>query len=148
MKKLFLILSLLSVTSLFSQTNHFNGTWTKINTTYEFDFELVLNVKESNRVEGYFIWKVVRADENNTFSKQYYETRMGLIGKEYVKGTYNHAKGEYILKGYKKHDPHGIIGLDTYNLKLDENGAIGGTTNANGTWLGRIWGSQVKIDLL
>ena len=148
MKNLFLILLLLNVTTLFSQTNHFNGTWTKIDTTYEFDFELVLNEKGSNRVEGYFTWKVVRYDENSTFSKQYYEKKMGRTGKEYVKGTYNHAEGVYKLKGYKKHDPHAIIGLDTYNLKLDDNGEIGGTTNANGTWLGRIWGSKVKIDLL
>jgi len=148
MKNLFLVLLTLSVTTLFSQTNQFNGTWTKINTTYEFEFDLILEVKESNRVEGYFVWKLVRYDENNTLSKQYYERKMGMTGKEYVKGRYDHSKCEYVLRGYKKQDPKSIIGLDIYNLKLDENGDIGGITNANGTWLGRIKGKQVKIDLL
>ena len=148
MKNLFLILLLLSVTALFSQTQQFNGTWTKVNTTYEFEFDLILEVKTSNRVEGYFIWKLVRSDENNTLSKQYYEKKMGMTGKEYVKGTYHSASGEYILRGYKKQDPNAIIGMDTYHLKLGENGDIGGTTNANGTWLGRIKGKQVRIDLL
>ena len=147
MKNLFLILLILNTTTLFSQTNHFNGTWTKINTTYEFEFDLILRMKESNRVEGYFIWKLVRYDENNTSSKQYYEKKMGMTGIEYVIGIYNHSKSEYILKGYKKQDPQGIIGMDIYNLKLGENGDIGGITNANGTWLGRINGTKFKMDL-
>ena len=147
MKNLFLILFLLNVTSVCSQTQQFNGTWTKVNTSYQFDFDLILEVKESNRVEGYFIWKLVRFDENNTSSKQYYQKKLGMTGKEYVKGTYNRSSGEYILKGYKKQDPNAIIGMDTYHLKLGENGDIGGTTNANGSWLGRIKGTPVKIDL-
>jgi hypothetical protein len=52
------------------------------------------------------------------------------------------------LKGYKKDDPDHIIGIDTYEIKVDKSGNIGGTTNANGTWLGRINGKQVEINFL
>ena len=148
MRNLILILLLFSTTTSLCQTKQFNGTWTKITTTYEFDFDLILKVKESNQVEGYFIWKVVHYDEYNISSKQYYENKIGMTAKEYVIGTYNHSEAEYILKGYKKEDPNAIIGMDTYKLKIGENGNIGGTTNANGTWLGRINAKQNELELL
>ena len=130
------------------QTKHFDGTWTKISTTYAFDFDLILKEKVSNQVEGYFIWKVVNYDEYNIQSKEYYENKIGLTGKEYVIGTYNPFEDEYLLKGYKKEDPNAIIGTDIYRLKVDENGNIGGTTNANGTWLGRINAKPHELELL
>ena len=144
MKNLLLFLFILNSATLLSQTKQFNGSWTKINTTYEFEFDLILNVKNSNQVEGYFVWKVVNYDNNNNSSKQYYEKKIGMTAKEYVSGTYDKLKGEYTLKGYKKEDSNKIIGMDTYNLKVDEYGDIGGTTNANGSWLGRINGKHIK----
>ena len=95
------LLAFCTLTS-FSQTKEYNGTWTKINTTYEFDFDLILKVKNSNQVEGYFIWKVVHYNENNILSKNYYENKIGMTAKEYVRGTFNPAKNEYVLNGFKK----------------------------------------------
>ncbi len=130
------------------QTHQYFGTWTKINTTYQFDFDLTLEVKDANQVEGYFNWKLVHYDENNMLSKKYYEKKIDMTAIEYVKGTYDESKGEYVLKGYEKRDPNAIIGTDTYHLKISNNGNIEGTTNANGSWLGRIKGQQNKLDLM
>jgi len=84
MKNLFLFLLFSISTTLLSQTQQYNGTWTKINTTYQFD--LILKINSSNQVEGYFIWKVIKYDEKNVLSKQHYEKKINWIAKEYVRG--------------------------------------------------------------
>ena len=152
MKNIFLFSLLFSLhffsNNLFSQTKQFEGTWIRINTTYKFEFDLILKHKENNQVEGYFIWKVVHYDEGSSFSKNHYKNRLGTTGKEFVKGNYNPNTKEYLLKGYKKEDPNRIIGLDTYRIKMDQNGDIGGTTRTSGTWQGRINGKGVDMDVL
>ena len=148
MKRLLVLFLILNATSLFCQTKKFTGAWTKINTTYAFEFDLTLNIKEGNKVEGNFLWKVVQYDENNELSQNYYQNKIGKTATEYVKGTYIPSTRKYHLKGYKKDDPHNIIGIDTYEISEDKTGNIGGTTNANGTWLGRINGRKVEINFL
>ena len=148
MRKLLILLFILNATTLICQTKTFTGVWTKINTTYSFEFELNLEIKEANKVEGYFIWKVVQYDEKNQLSQNYYQDKIGKTAREYVKGTYTPSSGKYRLKGYKKDDPDNIIGIDTYELTEDKVGNIEGTTNANGKWLGRIKGKQAETYLL
>ena len=109
-----------------------------------FDFELTLKTGNSDAVTGFFIWKVVLYDEQNFMSKLHYQNKIDLTAIEYVKGVYNSTTGECDLKGYKKDDPNNIIALDTYKLKIDQNGEIGGTTNSNGSWLGRIQGIEIE----
>ena len=133
MKRFLVLIILLNATTLFGQKKIFTGVWTKINTTYSFEFDLFLKIKEGNKVEGYFLWKVVQYDKNNKFSENHYQNRIGKTAKEYVKGTYNPSAGKYHLKGYKKDDPHSIIGIDTYEITEDKKGRIGGTSNTNGT---------------
>ena len=96
-------------------------------------------------MKGVFHWELVNYDENFPASKAYYKEKIGLQAKEYVRGTYNASTKEYILKGYKKDDPHLIIGLDLYRIKEDENGHIGGDTKTEGTWKGRINGQSPSL---
>ncbi len=133
-----------SATPLAAQQKYFKGSWTSVGSTYQFDFDLYLTHKSNNQVEGYFHWKVVNPDENSEMSVAYYKDRIGSEAKEYVRGTYNPATKEYQLKGYRKADPHAIISLDTYYLKVDEEGHIGGTTNDHGTGNGRINGENLS----
>ena len=109
---------------------------------------MVLKHKENHDVEGYFIWKVTRYDEGSSFSINHYKDKLGTSGQEFVKGNYNPNTQEYILKGYKKEDPNSIIGLDTYHIKVDQNGDIGGTTKTSGSWQGRINGKEVPMNIL
>ena len=132
---------------LSAQVRQFTGTWTKLNTTYVFEFDLVLK-HQGNKVEGYFIWKVVELDKHSSWSKDYYGDKIGLTGKEYIRGSWFPSRNMYKFKGYKKEDPHLIIGLDNYELQLDELGNIGGKTKTMGSWLGRINGELVEMDLL
>jgi hypothetical protein len=148
MKNIFAFLLLLISTTVSSQSHRFIGTWTKLNTTYKFEFQLILDKEDNNQVEGYFIWKVIGYDKKSQWSEKYYKSKINLTGQEFVKGTYNPKEREYLLKGYKKEDPHKIIGLDTYHIKVDEDGNLGGKTKANGTWRGRINGKKVDINFL
>ncbi|MEZ4957289.1 MAG: hypothetical protein R2825_27270 [Saprospiraceae bacterium] len=129
-----------------AQTKHFQGNWTKLETTYDFKFDLFLEFTGGNQVKGVFHWELVNYDENFQFSKDYYENKIGLQAKEYVRGTYDPATKQYILKGYKKDDPHSIIGLDLYRIKESDKGDIGGDTKANNSWQGRINGQAVLIN--
>ncbi len=142
-----LLFALFYSSSIFSQEHYYEGTWIKLNTTYLFDFELTINHLDNNEVEGYFIWEVIQYDEGSTMSKNHYENRLGTIGKEFVRGTYDATTKNYILKGFKKEDPNQIIGLDTYHIKVDESDNIGGDTKANGSWKGRINGKKVKKEI-
>ena len=130
-----------------AQTKYFQGNWTKLGTTYDFQFELTLHVARNNQVKGVFHWTFVQYDENFSPSKDYYESKLGLTAKEYVRGTYDPKTKQYILKGYKKDDPHQIIGLDLYRIKEDGTGNnIGGDTRAHHTWQGRINGKRIQVD--
>jgi hypothetical protein len=120
------------------QTHLFHGTWTRLGTVYVFEFDLQLEHGASNTVEGHFNWKFVQYDEDDAFSVSYYQDKIGLTAKEYVRGTWNPADRTYHLKGYKKDDPNAIISLDEYLLKVDGNGDLGGDTRSHDSWLGRI----------
>jgi hypothetical protein len=133
--------------NLIAQEKHFQGAWTMIGTTYVFEFDLYLKHDANNNVVGHFDWKVAKFDEHSPSSKDYYQPKIGKTAKEFVRGTFNPATKEYVLKGYKKDDPHMIISTDHYRLKLDENGDIGGDSKAHNTWKGRINGKEVKSDL-
>ena len=150
MKSAFLKFSLLILlclpTLLAAQIKHFTGHWTKIGTTYDFGFDLYIKHTGGNTVEGVFTWEFISYDKNILGSKSYYEEKIGLKAKEFVRGTYDPATKEYYLQGYKKEDPHRIIALDHYKLKEDKNGDIGGDTKAHGTWKGRINGKAVRTD--
>ncbi len=150
MKKLLLSLLLFSPTlfhiETVAQTKYFQGNWTKLGTTYDFQFELQLHVTHNNQVKGVFHWTFVQYDKNFSPSKDYYESKLGLTAKEYVRGTYDPKTRQYILKGYKKDDPHQIIGLDLYRIKEDGNGNIGGDSRAHNTWQGRINGKEIQAD--
>ena len=141
-----LILSASFSNHINAQIKHFTGSWTKDGTTYDFKFDLYLHHTGGNQVKGVFNWEFAHYDENMEFSKEYYEKKIGTQAKEYVRGTYNSKTRQYILKGYKKDDPGVIISLDTYRLKEDENGNIGGDTKAHGAWNGRINGKAIRTD--
>lgn len=121
-----------------SQTRLYQGTWIRLSTGYLFEFDLHLEHGTGNMVQGYFNWKFLKCDENDAFAVSYYKDKIGMTAKEYIRGTWDANSHTYYLKGYKKDDPNEIISLDEYQLKVDENGDLGGETKSQGTWLGRI----------
>ena len=150
MKKSMLFL-LFFVTTFFTnpltaQIKRFTGNWTKIGTTYDFQFDLFIQHTGGNQVKAVFKWQVVYYDENDPLSVKHYGEKIGLEAKEYLRGTYDAKTQQYILKGYKKEDPHRLIGLDLYRLTVDKKGDIGGDSRAHHTWQGRINGKAARTD--
>ena len=129
-----------------AQIKQFKGNWVKLGTTYDFAFDLYIRNTGGNTVEGVFNWQAVNFDEYDDDSQSYYEEKLGLWAKEFVRGTYDPKTRTYQLEGYKKEDAHLIIGLDYYEIKVDENGDINGKTRSFGTWKGRIHGKAIRGD--
>jgi hypothetical protein len=140
--------SLFAATMLFSsdfvvgQTDQFIGSWTKEGTTYQFDFILILNHVGDGQVEGQFRWTVAKPDEKAPQSVLWYQHKIGLQATEFVKGRYNDNTKELFIEGYRKDDPHMIIALDEYRLKVIGDHTLQGTSKAHGTWEGIIDGTR------
>ena len=93
--------------------------------------ELHLESAGNGTVKGQINWILNRSPRTEEQSK------LGLTGIEFVKGTYNPANKVLSIDGYSKTDPNSILGLDKYRLILAVNGAaIGGVTWNHGSWRG------------
>jgi hypothetical protein len=97
-----------------------------------FDAQLRLRVLDDGAVEGKIHWTYTKTDDEKA------KRNVGLSGTECVWGSYDPTTRLLVFDGYRRDDPHMILGLDRYRLTLGENGqTLGGTTWANGTNEGR-----------
>lgn len=86
-------------------------------------------------IQGQIVWTLRKVGTNASAS---YAGSEGLTATEYVRGEMK-GDGFFVLEGYRKDDPHNIIGLDRYRLALAENdNVIGGITRNNGPWTGQL----------
>ncbi len=67
-----------------------------------------------NQNNSYFVWKAIAPPSVPDTA----------TGKEYLKLTPGKTRNNFILTGVKKDDPHNILLLAEYNLKLSEGGEI------------------------
>jgi len=64
--------------------------------------------------------------------------KVGMTGVELVRGNYYANVGAFILEGYEKKDPNGILGLDKYRLVVSDNRkTMGGITRHHNAWTGQ-----------
>jgi hypothetical protein len=69
--------------------------------------------------------------------------KVGMTGVELVRGNYHANAGAFILEGYEKKDPNGILGLDKYRLVVSDNRRIiGGITRHHSAWTGQFFLSK------
>jgi len=139
MKKLFFNIIVFVVITLpgisFSQEKFplklgkYKGTWTEAGSTYKYSFEI--DVSFSEKIDSFFLWTLEATPRSNERSK------IGLQGKEFVHGTFNPSTRRLHLNGFKKEDPHVILGLDKYELTVSKDGkTISGKTYSHGSWKG------------
>lgn len=136
---------LMFCSELHSQSLAIDGTFTQEGSTLQFNFKLTLNEKAENIYSGKFEWTLINADRKDPYSFNYFSNRLGLISIEYVNGKYDSITNSLKLIGYKKDDPFEIIGLDEYNLNIDINGNVTGTSLSNGANSGIIKGNLIQI---
>lgn len=149
MKKwiLFICLALFGALVCRAQTEGIAGEWDGIWTSpsgFVYKAQITLNtgsgcktcaVVGDGSIQGEIVWTLQRIGKN---APAQYTGSEGLTATEYVKGEMR-GDGFFVIEGYRKDDPHNIIGLDRYRLALGENGkVIGGITRNNGPWTGQL----------
>jgi len=83
-------------------------------------------------VEGQIRWTLKEA------TREDYRGKIGLTGTEFVWGSYDASIRQLVIKGYRRDDPHVILGLDRYTLTLDADmKKLDGKTWNNGRLDGR-----------
>jgi hypothetical protein len=98
---------------------------------YWYHAEVHLQATSDRLVKGQIDWTLKKSPRPEEQSK------LGLTGVEFVKGSYDPASRVLVLDGYDKTDPNVILGLDKYRLLLAENNTVlGGITWDNGSWRG------------
>ncbi len=118
------------------------GKWFKGNSSHRYAFEV--HFAFAQKIDGYFLWTL---EESPIPSER---DKIGLQAKEFVRGTFDAKTRTIKLKGYKRSDKYGIIGLDEYKLTLSADGAqLYGQTKAEfNSWAGRMETRDEKIDAL
>ena len=118
-------------------TGKWKGEWSNDKGHY-FTFTLDLKGMPNDSISGAFTWTIVKSPWEEE------QAKLGKTAIEYFKGTYSRDTREVTFIGYKKDDPHLIIGIDTYRLTLSENNNIlEGITKNHGTWKGVFYGSRI-----
>ena len=113
-----------------SFTGKWTGYWTSPN-GYIYLAQMDITTNGNNVVEGRINWTLVKSLPDLD------QTRLGLKGTEFIKGSYYPASRIMTFEGTKKDDPDTVIGLDKYKLILAENNAaLGGITWNHGAWDG------------
>lgn len=89
------------------------------------------DVKQGGSLEGHILWTLRRSPRDNE------QQKIGMTGREYVRGKFDFNSKVLSMEGYRKEDPNGILGLDKYRLILTENlQVMAGPTWSHGSWKG------------
>ena len=97
-------------------------------------FSCVLHIAEtdSGQLQAEFVWRIDKSP------RSWEQSKLGLTGKEFAKGSYEKETRKVLLNGYRKEDPNYIIGIDKYKLQLNKAGTfLEGKTWNHGTWEGK-----------
>jgi len=88
------------------------GTWTTASGAY-YTWALTLNDDGSGNITGQCYWTLLRTPLPEL------QNKIGVSATEYVAGSFFPKAQTFVLKGYKKDDPNGLLRiLDTYKLIL------------------------------
>lgn len=155
MKKIFLMVCalLLGASCSYAQTSGVAGEWRGIWTNptgFVFTAEVTLEAGAGCKtcattgdgsIRGKIVWTLKKAGAN---APAEYARKVGMTGTEFVEGEMK-GDGFFVLSGYEKNDPNGIIGLDKYRLAISDTGqVIGGITFNNGPWTGQFIAMRVQ----
>jgi hypothetical protein len=106
---------------------------------YVYEAEMTLEIAQDGQLVGAIMWTLRTAARENMKAK------VGLSGTEYVRGRFDSAAKVLRFEGYRKDDPHTILGLDKYRLVVSDNGGtMGGVTHHHGPWNGVFFLQRVR----
>ena len=106
------------------------GTWTSPE-GFVYDADVQAKLDPTGAVEARITWALNKSPA----SRPEYNDKIGLKGIEFAWGTYDPQTRTLYLEGYRRDDPHQILGLEKYRLTLSDNyKTITGITWNHGTW--------------
>lgn len=146
MKQTILIFSLLfTLQTSFAQKMYFKGEWTMQNKHELFTGLFKIEIKKDGAAKAEFIWTYLATDSTSTDYIAMYNGKKGKSGIEYAAGNFTASTNDLYFEGTEKDDPHTVIGLDKYHLKLSNNKqVIYGTTETNGTNQGLVYAIKMN----
>lgn len=114
-------------------TGSWRGKWTNLAEGYLYDAVLSLKAESNGTATGEIEWTL----RSSPLVRE--QAMLGKSATELVRGSFDATSERLHLQGYGKRDPHNIIALDEYRLRIiDGAKVIFGDTASHGTWAGRI----------
>lgn len=146
MKQVLLIFTLLFILQCsFAQISYFKGEWTLVNKHDLFTGIFKIEIKNDGTATAEAVWTYLATDSNSQDYIDLYKGKKGKSGIEYLTGNFSTVTNDLYFEGKEKDDPHVILGLDKYHLKLAANKeAIYGSTETGGTNQGLLY--AVKLN--
>lgn len=146
MKKVVFIISLIfALQNSFAQTLYFSGEWSILNQHNLFTGLFKIEIKNDGTAKAELLWTYLATDSTSHDMLDLYKGKKRMSGIEYATGNFSEATNDLYLEGTEKNDPHVILGLDKYHLKLAANKQfIYGSTETEGTNEGLIY--AVKLN--
>jgi hypothetical protein len=112
--------------------SHWRGKWFS-DKGYLYSATVSLRVGQDFSVDGQIAWVLERSPRAED------QTKLGFGATEYVRGKFFPQARVLKIEGYRKDDPHTVIGLDKYHLVIADNDSVlGGITWNHGDWGGLI----------
>jgi hypothetical protein len=109
------------------------GHWMSVS-GYVYAADASFSIDAQFKVTGRFHWRLEATPDASPLA-----AKVGAQGVEHVEGVYWPQAHLLYLKGSRKDDPEGVLGLDSYELILSQNLAVlGGITENHGNWGGLI----------
>ncbi len=112
------LLLLLSFHVAVSQVTYYKGEWRVPGKADLFTCICKLEIQQDSVITAEYAWVFQIIDSTNTELLELYKNKNGKTGIEFAKGTYHPGTGDIYLEATGLDDPHEILGMTKYLLKM------------------------------
>ena len=113
------------------------GDWTSRD-GYHYGFAMQLTATETGDADGQISWQLKATPQGSHLEK-----RIGAVGVEFVKGSFDRTKGLASIAGYKVSDPN-LLALDSYRFQIKpDQVSFVGMTKHRGEWEAQASGTVI-----
>lgn len=129
---------------VYCQTTYYKGEWSTSGGTSLYKAVIKLTITHTV-AEAAIYWTYVSCDSSKDDLVKFMEGKQGKSAIEYTNGFTRPVHRDIYLTGKYTYDPHTVIGMDEYRLKLSADGQVlYGKTEAGGTGNGLIYAIKLS----
>jgi hypothetical protein len=142
----YLLAGLFTPLIIFCQATYYKGEWSTSGGTSL--YKAVIKLTITNTVaEAAIYWTYVSCDSSKDDLVKFMKGKQGKSAIEYTAGFTRPVHRDIYLAGKYTSDPHTVIGLDQYQLKLSADGnVLYGKTEAGGAKNGLFYAILIRKD--